>query len=173
VLACGHYGSSPYASGATGQTPAVSADSFRHSSRHEAQACGTLSAKMRMRSKFERDQKLFIEPLQGGARSELRERADGSILTDDRNGWGWKIIPTEGGITANGNSSELYKRAPEMPAKPVPPEWSKLVGEYGSDYKRPLHHGSKQSAYGFARDGLCPAHQSIGRRLGISPRQFV
>ena len=83
---------------------------------------------------FERSGKLFIEPLGDGARNELRERADGSILTDDRNGWGWKIIPTEGGIMANGNSSELYKRAPEMPAKPVPPGWSKLVGEYGWDY---------------------------------------
>ena len=83
---------------------------------------------------FERSGKLFIEPLGDGARSELRQRADGSILTDDRNGWGWKIVPTEGGIIANGNSSELYKRAPEMPAKPVPPEWSKLVGEYGWDY---------------------------------------
>jgi serine beta-lactamase-like protein LACTB len=83
---------------------------------------------------FERDQKLFIEPLQGGPRSELRERSDGSILTDDRNAWGWKIIPTEGGIIANGNSSEPYKRVPEVPAKPVPPEWSKLVGEYGWDY---------------------------------------
>jgi len=83
---------------------------------------------------FERDQKLFIEPLQSGARNELRERADGSILTDDRNGWGWKITPGEGGIIANGNGSELYKRVPELPAKPVPPEWSKLVGEYGWDY---------------------------------------
>jgi hypothetical protein len=28
----------------------------------------------------------------------------------------------------------LYKRTPEIPAKPVPPEWSKLVGAYGWDY---------------------------------------
>jgi CubicO group peptidase (beta-lactamase class C family) len=83
---------------------------------------------------FERSGKLFIEPLGDGSRNELRERADGSILTDDRNGWGWKIIPTEGGIIANGNGSELYKRTPDMPAKPVPPEWSKLVGEYGWNY---------------------------------------
>jgi serine beta-lactamase-like protein LACTB len=83
---------------------------------------------------FERDQKLFIEPLQDGARSELRERGGGSLLTDDRNGWGWEITPTEGGIIAKGNTSELYKRAPEMPAKPVPPEWSKFLGEYGWDY---------------------------------------
>src|ERR1700751_3837842 len=47
---------------------------------------------------------------------------------------GWKIIPTEGRIIANGNSSELYKRTPEIPAKLVPPEWSKLVGAYGCDY---------------------------------------
>lgn len=83
---------------------------------------------------FERDGKLFIEPLQDGERSELRQRGDGSLLTDDRNGWGWKITPSASGIIAHGNTDEVYRRVGEAPEAPVPPEWSKLLGEYGWDF---------------------------------------
>jgi len=83
---------------------------------------------------FERSGKLFIEPLQDGSRSELRMGVNGSLLTDDRNGWGYEITPTADGITASGNTDEIYKRVPEALAKPVPPEWNKFLGEYGWDY---------------------------------------
>jgi len=83
---------------------------------------------------FERSGKLFIEPLQDGSRSELRMGVNRSLLTDDRNGWGYEITPTADGITASGNTDEIYKRVPEALAKPVPPEWNKFLGEYGWDY---------------------------------------
>ena len=82
---------------------------------------------------FERDGKLFLEPLQNAGRSELRQLGD-SLLTDDRNGWGFEIIPIAGGIKASGNTDEIYKRVPEAKPLPMPQGWSKLLGEYGWDY---------------------------------------
>ncbi len=82
---------------------------------------------------FERNGKLFIEPLQDAGRSELRQFGD-SLLTDDRNGWGFEIIPIAGGIKASGNTDEIYKRVPEAKPSPVPQSWGKLLGEYGWDY---------------------------------------
>jgi hypothetical protein len=77
---------------------------------------------------------VFIEPLEDGERSELRQRGDGSLLTDDRNGWGWKITPSASGFIAHGNTDEVYRRVGEAPEAPVPPGWSKLLGEYGWDF---------------------------------------
>lgn len=82
---------------------------------------------------FERDSKLFLEPLQDAGRSELRQYGD-SLVTDDRNGWGFEIIPLAGGIKASGSTDEIYKRAPEAKPSPIPPSWRNLLGEYGPDY---------------------------------------
>ncbi len=82
---------------------------------------------------FERDDKLFIEPLQDAGRSELRQLG-ASLVTDDRNGWGFEITPVEGGIKASGNIDEIYRLVPPAKPSPVPQDWGKLVGEYGWDY---------------------------------------
>ena len=82
---------------------------------------------------FERDGKLFLEPLQDAGRSELRQLGS-SLVTDDRNGWGYEISPVAGGIRASGNTDEVYQRVPEATPSPIPQAWSNLLGEYGWDY---------------------------------------
>jgi CubicO group peptidase (beta-lactamase class C family) len=82
---------------------------------------------------IQRNDRLFIEPLQKGARIELRQLGN-CLVTDDRNGWGSKIVPVADGIRASGNTDEVYRRVPEAKPSQVPQSWSKLQGEYGWDY---------------------------------------
>ncbi len=82
---------------------------------------------------FEREGRLFIEPLQVGARNELRQLGD-SLVTDDRNGWGWRLTQVENGVSMNGNSEEIYQRAAAVKPPQAPPDWHNFFGEYGWDY---------------------------------------
>lgn len=82
---------------------------------------------------FERGGKLFIEPLQVGARNELRQLGN-SLVTDDRNGWGWRLTPMPNGINMSGNSDEIYLRVSPSKRPTVPEDWPNLLGEYGWNY---------------------------------------
>jgi hypothetical protein len=76
---------------------------------------------------------LFIEPMNTGGVSELRQLGT-SLVTDDRNGWGWKITAVANGIDVSGGSNGSYERVPRRKLSPAPPEWKSLFGEYGWDY---------------------------------------
>ena len=82
---------------------------------------------------FQREGKLFVEPMYGGGISELRQLGD-VLVTDDRNAWGWRIVPVANGIDVSGGSGEIYKRADLGNPPATPAEWRSLLGEYGWDY---------------------------------------
>ncbi len=82
---------------------------------------------------FQRDARLFIEPMDGGGISELRQ-LESVLVTDDRNGWGWRIVPVANGIDVTGRSKEIYERVDPRNPPATQPEWSNLFGEYGWDY---------------------------------------
>ena len=82
---------------------------------------------------FQRSGRLFIEPMNTGGVSELRQLGT-SLVTDDRNGWGWQITAVANGIDVSGGSNGSYERVPRRKLSPAPPEWKSLFGEYGWDY---------------------------------------
>src|SRR5262249_25267938 len=77
-----------------------------------------------------RDGKLFMYPLQGGSRVELRSLGK-DLITDDLLGYGQKII-------VNGDElkigKEIYKRVAARQPGPVPNKLRGLIGEYGPDH---------------------------------------
>jgi CubicO group peptidase (beta-lactamase class C family) len=82
---------------------------------------------------FQRSGRLFIEPMDAGGISELRQLGT-SLVTDDRNGWGWQITTVANGIDVSGGSNEIYKRVSPLRPSPASPECESLFGEYGWDY---------------------------------------
>jgi CubicO group peptidase (beta-lactamase class C family) len=86
---------------------------------------------------FQRSGRLFIEPMDGGGISELRQ-FDTSLVTDDRNAWGWRISPVANGIEVGGGNGEILQRVTPQESSPPPTKWHDLLGDYGWDYN-PLH----------------------------------
>lgn len=82
---------------------------------------------------LDRSGKLYIESLGDGQRTELRQ-LDDHLVTDDRNGWGWELIPALNAIKTIGYTEDTLNRVPGSQAAPVPQEWRNLLGEYGWDY---------------------------------------
>jgi len=82
---------------------------------------------------FQRRGRLFIEPMNASGICELRQLGT-SLVTDDRNGWGWQITTVAEGIDVSGRSNEIYERVSRLKPSPAPPEWENLFGEYGWDY---------------------------------------
>ncbi len=71
--------------------------------------------------------RLFMEPLRGGVRVELRTLGD-TLVIDSPLQFGTRLLPTGGGLRVSGRMLE----AREAPRPSPPPErWRRLVGEYG------------------------------------------
>lgn len=74
--------------------------------------------------------RLFLEPVRGGFRVELRSLGD-TLITDGRLGYGERVIPLADAIVVGG--ARLPRTG--VPVPPRPPErWQGLIGEYGWDH---------------------------------------
>lgn len=68
----------------------------------------------------------------GEYRYELRAAADGSVVTDDCNGFGIKVVLANSDeLRVGGNA---YKRLEDVPPSGIPDRWKGLIGEYGWDH---------------------------------------
>jgi CubicO group peptidase (beta-lactamase class C family)/D-alanyl-D-alanine dipeptidase len=75
--------------------------------------------------------RLFMTPLAGGFRSELRALGD-TLVTDDRLSFGTRLLPLEDGRLLMGGDS--LRRLPDRRPAPAPGAWLGLLGEYGWDH---------------------------------------
>lgn len=74
--------------------------------------------------------KLYYLPLRGGERIELRKAGD-ALITDDKLGYGARIVPEGDGVLAGGD----HLRRISLPKPPSAPErFRGLIGEYGWDH---------------------------------------
>jgi CubicO group peptidase (beta-lactamase class C family)/D-alanyl-D-alanine dipeptidase len=78
----------------------------------------------------ERTGKLFLVPLEGGFRSELRARGD-DLVTDDVLAHGTKLRVEKDRLVLK---SDTFKRVRVARPKPLPAKWAGLIGEYGWDH---------------------------------------
>jgi CubicO group peptidase (beta-lactamase class C family)/D-alanyl-D-alanine dipeptidase len=74
--------------------------------------------------------KLFLVPLDGGPRVEVRASSDG-LIVDDRLAHGPALVPEENQIVLGG--VRLERTTVPAPA-PLPKRWEGLIGEYGWDH---------------------------------------
>jgi CubicO group peptidase (beta-lactamase class C family)/D-alanyl-D-alanine dipeptidase len=74
--------------------------------------------------------KLFLAPLEGGPRVEVRASGDG-LIVDDRLAHGPALVPEGEQIVLGG--VRLERTTAGAPA-PLPERWEGLIGEYGWDY---------------------------------------
>lgn len=78
-----------------------------------------------------RDGRLYVTPLRGGPVRELRAGAENDLVTDDRPGYGLRLIP---GLNGLHDGPNLLTRRPNLRPAPCPPEWRPYLGEYGWDH---------------------------------------
>ncbi len=74
--------------------------------------------------------RLYLIPLKGGSRTELR-MSDKDLIGDDSTGYGPRIA-RDGDKFVIGK--EVYERALAPAPKPLPDKWRGLIGEYGQDH---------------------------------------
>jgi CubicO group peptidase (beta-lactamase class C family)/D-alanyl-D-alanine dipeptidase len=79
---------------------------------------------------IERTGRLFMEPIRGGFRMELRALGD-DLITDDRLSYGIKVKAGKDHITVD---KTKYQRTPTGKPLPCPAKWAGLIGEYGWDH---------------------------------------
>ena len=79
---------------------------------------------------LERSGKLWLLPLRGGFRVELRAQSD-VLVVDDALDFGSRIVP-EGEKLRIGR--DLYERVAVKEPEPPPERWKGLIGEYGWDH---------------------------------------
>lgn len=75
--------------------------------------------------------RLFVTPLRGGVRSELRTRGD-TLVADDRLSFGTRLLVLEDGSLLAG--SDTLRRVPDRRPPSPPQRWLELMGEYGWDH---------------------------------------
>jgi serine beta-lactamase-like protein LACTB len=79
---------------------------------------------------IERTGKLWVLPVRGGFRMELRRIGD-DLITDDRLDYGTRIHPEDGKLHVG---KDVYERVPLDKPEPSPDMWRGLLGEYGWDH---------------------------------------
>jgi CubicO group peptidase (beta-lactamase class C family)/D-alanyl-D-alanine dipeptidase len=79
---------------------------------------------------LERTGRLYLLPLRGGFRAELRARGD-ALVTDDRLDVGRTLVPQGDALVAG---KEKWPRVPVAKPAPPPDRWLGLIGEYGWDH---------------------------------------
>jgi D-alanyl-D-alanine dipeptidase len=77
-----------------------------------------------------RGDRLFLYPIGGPVRLELRARGD-TLVADDRLAYGIRILHRTDGIEING---QALARAPDATPPEAPSRWAELIGEYGWDH---------------------------------------
>jgi CubicO group peptidase (beta-lactamase class C family)/D-alanyl-D-alanine dipeptidase len=79
--------------------------------------------------------RLYLMPVRGGFRAELRARGD-TLVVDDRLAYGATLLPLgTDAIVARAGRDTLRRIASAMPAA-VPERWRGIVGEYGWDHNK-------------------------------------
>jgi CubicO group peptidase (beta-lactamase class C family)/D-alanyl-D-alanine dipeptidase len=79
---------------------------------------------------IERTGKLWVLPVGGGFRMELRRLGD-DLITDDRLDYGTRIHPEDGKLHVG---KDVYERVALGKPEPSPAKWGGLLGEYGWDH---------------------------------------
>jgi len=74
--------------------------------------------------------RLFVFPLQGGMRVQLRRLGE-ELIYDDLLGFGQKIALDGADLKMD---KDVYKRVEAPEATPLPEKWRGLIGEYGPDH---------------------------------------
>jgi CubicO group peptidase (beta-lactamase class C family)/D-alanyl-D-alanine dipeptidase len=74
--------------------------------------------------------RLYLMPLQGGTRTEVRV-LDEDLIVDDVTGFGPKITRAGEALTMG---SETFQRVRAPKAEALPDKWQGLIGEYGPDH---------------------------------------
>jgi len=79
----------------------------------------------------EQSGRLYLVPLGGGVRAELRSLNDTMLVVDDRLAYGARVALRPGAIVFGGRT---LRRVHVAKPAPAPPRWRKVIGEYGWDY---------------------------------------
>jgi CubicO group peptidase (beta-lactamase class C family)/D-alanyl-D-alanine dipeptidase len=78
----------------------------------------------------ERSGRLWLQPLRGGFRLELRALGDG-LIVDDCLDYGLRVQPAGDKLQFG---TTTYERVPPEKPQPAPARWAGLIGEYGWDH---------------------------------------
>ena len=78
----------------------------------------------------ERRGRLFLTPLDGGVRMELRAAGD-ALVVDDRLAYGLRVVPIADGLIVG---HDTLPRVDAGKPAPAPERWRGLIGEYGWDH---------------------------------------
>lgn len=82
----------------------------------------------------ERNGRLFVTPLRGGAVMEFRARGD-TLIVDDRVSFGLRALPDGDALLGLGGAPIRLERQPTRSLPPeAPARWRGLIGEYGWDH---------------------------------------
>src|SRR5262249_50750532 len=76
------------------------------------------------------DGRLWLLPLKGGLRLELRAQGK-ELITDDLLGYGTKVVVRGDELVID---KDTYKRVADAKPQPPPARWLGLIGEYGWDH---------------------------------------
>ncbi len=80
---------------------------------------------------IEQSGRLFMLPMRGGFRAELRALSDSVLMTDDRLAYGTRVRLLRDGLALG---TDTLRRV-ELPTPPAAPAaWRPIIGEYGWDY---------------------------------------
>ncbi|MGH7481318.1 MAG: M15 family metallopeptidase, partial [Longimicrobiales bacterium] len=83
--------------------------------------------------------RLYLEPVRGGTRIELRARGD-TLIVDGRLGFGARMLPLTGDGASAGDvralviGDDTLRRVGIGKPEPAPARWDGLIGEYGWDH---------------------------------------
>lgn len=79
--------------------------------------------------------RLYVMPVRGGFRAELRARGD-TLVVDDRLAYGATLLPLgDDAVVARAGRDTLRRQPPARPAA-MPERWRTVVGEYGWDFNK-------------------------------------
>jgi CubicO group peptidase (beta-lactamase class C family)/D-alanyl-D-alanine dipeptidase len=91
---------------------------------------GRYKAGVRAADLIERTGKLWLLPLRGGFRAELRRGSDG-LIVDDRLDYGQRMQVKDDKLLVG---KDVFERVAVGKPEPAPAKWAGLLGEYGWDH---------------------------------------
>ncbi len=80
---------------------------------------------------IEQSGRLYMLPVRGGFRTELKSVGDSLLTVDDRLAYGSKVQLTASGIVTG---ADTLTKATAIKPTPSPGRWKPVIGEYGWDY---------------------------------------
>jgi hypothetical protein len=57
-----------------------------------------------------------------------------NLISDDINGWGYRLQPVEGGLAPFGDTSRLFRKGADPAPAAISPDWRQPLGDYGPSY---------------------------------------